>query len=1634
MSTRQNEPTDKDMLARGGGNATAGGVSFQASVGAIFVARLLAERSVDDRLRLAGAQPKSIRFETETPLDDILMETDASGWIFAQCKTTLSLSESLESEFGKTVEQIVKQWKVCRDGNGKRGWDRPLDLSRDRLVVAVGPGASGTITGDLAAGLGSLQAPVASPPPQAQGQAVEKLRALLTASWQRLFGALPVTQDIDDILKFVVILQFDPTAADRTAAIEMLVHVTEEADAAPAAFAAIGGECESLMAKRHGTNGPEMRRVLARTGLRLRSAPSYRTDVERLREYSERTQTHLEQYEETKVDGRDIKIERRCTAAVVTAAKDGSLVLVGEPGAGKSAVISAAAQRLRTEGKEVLELAVDRLPVESLEGLRGELGLDHSLRDVLDNWPGLDAAFLFIDALDATRGGRSEFVFRTIIADVLNLPGARWHVIASIRSFDLRLGEQFRSLFGGRPPAREFSESAFSGVRHIHVPPWTEEELTDFLNRAPEIGTAIDRGGKRVRDLALVPFNTRLLAELVTDGLSADAFGDIQSQVQLLALYWQWRVEKHGAAAELCLRNAVDKMVSDRILQAPRLDVAQADPAAFDKLLSDNVLVPVGDKKVAFRHHILFDYSASRVFIDPADIAATGELLRRERGLGLMLAPALSFALQGLWTEEQDRRARFWRAVVHFAGDAASDPIARSVAARSACELPAAAEEMNGLAHLLTTPGPDQETAFRAFSHIVGALAVRLDDRQPIQLTPWCHIAAETSVNADQVVWSLRTLLFLLVGRVETTEQLVLLGRAARAVLQVAVEQELPSQLAAAAIGFVADTYASDPPASRRLLQRLLDPVRLRRHAHEDMSWLARKVKPIGEFDPDFVVDIYRTIFGHVVADDVATSISHSRILPLSSNSRQDYEMARYALKEAFPDFLRSHPLEAIRALVAALEGYIATSHPLDEHFREEAVHVGELDASIIEDRSHIWAWNPDDAHSDNAVSLVKTFRAHLLDAPDAEARQIVNEVIRRNRFAILWSRMFMVGSQRADGIGEMLWPFATQRPFLEFYDSSKDAIDLVAARYPFEERSAREEFEQQVLRYDFPASRDPGRARELFLGRLLGAIGLDNLVNAEAQEFLRALPPSEVRPANRRPFEITSGWRKPDRFFRLTDKGIDINAEPNASLLGQTENVQKQLGLFGEARNPIDIANGVGALRALAVSASEAARRGTDPRVIENVEETVARGCERLSQETLGLRADQATLSDLCDLVATLLIHPLPQVAPDTEAKHEASKASSGGVRLDGGQAAINLCRVDEATALRFTPSLERLVRDPHPEVRLAMANSLVMLWETARETMWQLAGTIAAQEQNRRVLSFFAGSLMRLIHADPTHVEALVFAVVSRIPAHDDRPGVELREAIGSLILLLWVSHERPAARDMLKSWLDHPPNHEPELGRAVHAIQGGLVLGYGVDNDNDAAIRRRCQEFAARVVEAAARGLERYFSLQKENQTDEEARRAGSCANLLSQTGDQFYFSSGAFRDGQTDENKGLANDDLKRVFLADNCTTFRRIGDVGTPAAIFHLIEMLGFLTSADPGSVFDLVAHALLTAGRKQGYQFESLGADRFVEVIGKFLADHRELFNDADRRGQLVACLDAFVEAGWPAARRLLYRLPELLQ
>ena len=64
--------------ATGGGNATASGVNFQQSLGAVIGVWMLTETTIDQRLRLGAAKVIGMRMETEAPMDDVLAEIRCS--------------------------------------------------------------------------------------------------------------------------------------------------------------------------------------------------------------------------------------------------------------------------------------------------------------------------------------------------------------------------------------------------------------------------------------------------------------------------------------------------------------------------------------------------------------------------------------------------------------------------------------------------------------------------------------------------------------------------------------------------------------------------------------------------------------------------------------------------------------------------------------------------------------------------------------------------------------------------------------------------------------------------------------------------------------------------------------------------------------------------------------------------------------------------------------------------------------------------------------------------------------------------------------------------------------------------------------------------------------------------------------------------------------------------------------------------------------------------------------------------------------------------------------------------------------------------------------------------------------------
>jgi hypothetical protein len=670
------------------------------------------------------------------------------------------------------------------------------------------------------------------------------------------------------------------------------------------------------------------------------------------------------------------------------------------------------------------------------------------------------------------------------------------------------------------------------------------------------------------------------------------------------------------------------------------------------------------------------------------------------------------------------------------------------------------------------------------------------------------------------------------------------------------------------------------------------------------------------------------------------------------------------------------------------------------------------------------------------------TTRSGLEAAEPVVARAMVQEIVAHNELGVLWSRTLMAASKRAEAVGDLLWPVATQEPFLTSPDTKKDAIDFIAARYLFEDTVSRVAFERTAMGFRFEQARRPEEARQGVLVTLFSCVGEQNLVTSEARALLleeEAAAPS--RPHNTRPFSIVTDAGLPEKWWWLKREGVDLNAPEVVCILTETDEIKKTLGLENREEEIADIATAISRVNALVEMAASGAQN-LPKSVAAYAYGIAAQGVAKLSRLPVErLRELDRTLPSLIALAIRLAEAPAEPASAEEEAGFESSAAwGSPDARVDTAEAVMQLCRVEGNIVEELYPTMVMLLGVPNPAARMQIADHLTVLWDSARPLMWELADRVARKEPNRGVLRFFANYfLSRTIHADPERVEQLTFILHGRGFNRTEEASQSLFEEIGNLLALLWITHGRAEPWRKLQTWIVDPHTYEAELSHAIAISRDALVLKYQKVDPRDAEITQRAQEFCKRAVAAMADGLERYLAdaqqrdAQQRPLTETEREHGTLYAKLLNQLCDQIYFASGAFRSGERDKSP-LETDETKRGFLFDMQPVLARIADAGTPGTIHHLIELFDFLVPADPTVVFDLVAHALLGAGRRHGYQFESLGADRFVEIVGHYLADHRELFADEQRRQQLVACLDTFMEAGWPAARRLLYRLPELLQ
>lgn len=665
----------------GGGSATQAGTDYQNRVAALMAVRILADQESSPPWNLpARLTFEFLRCETEQPVDDIFIGF-SEGFAFIQAKHTLTLQTATDSDIASVLDQFVRQFLTNKNIHGTRPWERPLDAKIDRLVLVTSSRCSAPIKTSLAAILNRVRSLVSgqalnnAATNQLENRVLNVILGHIKRSFHNATGVNPTDDEVRQILMliWVSILDVDAGEPSEHEAKNLLRSaILKDPTQVDLAWDRLLSACAGFAASKSGTDRSALHTLLSNAGVILEIPQSFRDDINRLLSFSRLTMNLLSDLSKITVGSTHLKINRKSSISLREAVEIDSLLIVGEPGAGKSAALHDLVETLFEEGLDVIFMAVDRLDARSIPLLQRELGLTRDFLDLLKNWPGKDPGFLIVDALDAARSQESAQTIRDLIKMTMKL-GGRWRVVASVRKFDLRHSPELQRFFIGQASS-EFTDAEFQGIRHLNIPLLDDEEFGQIPAQSRDLANLLSRVDDELRNILRNPYNLRLIGELVGQGVTIESLTPIRTQIGLLERYWEERVVREdgkGDAREAVLREIVTLMVENRSLRINRSEIA-TDPATSPHLrylLSCQVLnewQPFAESRpeagiLTLAHHVLFDYAVERLMLRVTQESFV-EKLESDPDLVIAIRPSLVLHFHYLWGREPSH-VTFWNLI-----------------------------------------------------------------------------------------------------------------------------------------------------------------------------------------------------------------------------------------------------------------------------------------------------------------------------------------------------------------------------------------------------------------------------------------------------------------------------------------------------------------------------------------------------------------------------------------------------------------------------------------------------------------------------------------------------------------------------------------------------------------------------------------------------------------------------------------------------------------------------------------------------------------------------------------------------------------------------------------------------------
>jgi hypothetical protein len=1317
---------------------------------------------------------------------------------------------------------------------------------------------------------------------------------------------------------------------------------------------------------------------------------------------------------------------------LITFARAGNGIIVGKPGVGKSYAIAQMRDTLKQLRVRHLIIPIERLGEGTDEDVRLFLRRKGDFVELLREagQTGSDRAILIFDGFDAARGERQREGILRLIARAVSELSDRWRVIVSVRIFDARKSARLLELFPLLEP-----EHGSNGIkcRHIYVPPLSAEELQQAFEQNPKLKDIYAKGSAELRALLTIPFHLWLVEQALRSGTSVAAFSAVTSEVQLLDLYWRRRVTSAPDADDrrFLLTAATNEMMRTHTLAVRRQSIYEPAAAnAWAGLLSDEVLSEQPDSDlVTFSHNILFDFAVTALLLQTEPIAFA-EFIAEEPARPLFLRPSLVYHFTRLWHFDRDQ---FWRNY-WYATSASAIHLRQIIRIVLPAVVIGEARTLSDLAPLQLKLAQGDPAAVEAVAFTIQALRVL----GPAHFEPWAEFIRGLAPHLNRrFAWDAGVIVLGWLERHDVPlpeHTRVACGDFGRQLLAWSWSKRgdpaktwFERVAGLLGIPIVAKTFSSAPEESLRLLRQVLSVVDEPGFPIDCMWRLTHEVETLLSETPEFVAEVYERVFGHEETSLEKTNMG-TPILALISNRRQDYNGCEYNLLQTFPKFLAAAPMVALVAGIRSLEAYVRRDHidryikdgrsihDLQEHFAFRGMQVGyTADLSAIWDRGRF---------PDTELKLADGIFSWLRNAAKAgDAAQInafLENFTQTASFALLWKRLLECGAEAPDSVGLIIWELASAAPILHGSDvrfALGEYLKRVSSHLP---EDARARIETAILHIpDTARKKEDPEFLERCRDRLLGCIPRGALVTDAAIALRTKLDAEASIPPNEPPFQITS-WSPYTEEEFLRKKGAEPEKPENKSLRDLYLPL-KAWDEKGRDASQIDaLLPDARRLRgALTTSVS------ADPPVILAAWTHFAEFAAHAILETTG---DQPRFGELKEMVLLTAIHDEPM--PDAEADAKwTSAAWSPAPRNSAAQALpwIAAFEADEPVIA----AIKKLAFDPVPSVRFLVASELWRLGKRAADTMWTLIETLVANEVNEVVLGAVARSLSYAWRLDKTRSLALVFSLL-RKPHQEHEDTVEFWHDVVRIITDFAVWENESSVTDVFRMWLAAPTTYKAEL-----ATSGHRLIDY-IRPQQARTSFEKARELLIEHLDSAARGLIELQQVAVKEGTPPPAKSWRELYGIIDEAVLRIYFAADV--EPNLRQRSEYPLDDITRpkffrdaLPILEKILSFGKLPEAGVLLAptAHHFMELLNGVLKYDPQLVLRLAAD-VIESSKRYDYNLDGMAMKEVVKLVESLLADYREDIQDDKSVTYLLNVLDAFVEAGWPDALNLVWRLDEI--